>query len=69
MLDTDRTTVRLRTNRPAEVRLEVRWSRWLTVTGPACLERQPDGWTRIRFAGPGEAVVSSRLSLRPLGHC
>jgi len=66
VLDTDRTTVTLRSAEPAEVDLEVRWSRWLSVSGPACVERHGEG-TRIRFSGPGEAVVGS--SLRPRGHC
>lgn len=68
VLDTDRTTVTLRSDRPAEVELKVRWSRWLTVDGPACVERRGGG-TRIRFSGPGTAVVGSRLTLRPQGHC
>ena len=68
VLDTGRTTVRLRSPGPAEVELKVRWSRWLEVTGPACVERRGGG-TRIRFSGPGEAVVGSRLTLRPVGHC
>ena len=68
VLDTDRTTVTLRSPRAAEVELKLQWSRWLSVTGPACLERDGEG-TRIRFSGPGEAVVSSSLSLDPVGHC
>ena len=68
MLDTDRTTVRLRSDRAADVELKVQWSRWLSVSGPACLERRGGG-TRIRFSGPGEAVVSSSLRLRPEGQC
>jgi hypothetical protein len=68
VLDTDRTTVRLRADGPAEVELEVHWSRWLSVTGPACVERAGDG-TRIRFSGPGEAVVGSRLAWEPPGQC
>jgi hypothetical protein len=59
VLDTDRTTVRLRSDRPAEVELKVRWSRWLSVDGPACVERRGGG-TRIRFSGPGVAVVAAR---------
>jgi hypothetical protein len=68
VLDTDRTTVTVRSDRPTEVALKVRWSRWLSVAGPACLLRDGDG-TRLRFSGPGTAVVGSRLSLRPRGHC
>ena len=68
VLDTDRTTVRLRADGPAEVPLRVHWSRWLSVTGPACVERDGDG-TRVRFTGPGEAVVASRLAWSPPGQC
>jgi hypothetical protein len=68
VLDTDRTTVTVRSDRPVEVGLKVRWSRWLSVDGPACVERDGGG-TRLRFSGPGTAVVGSRLSLRPRGHC
>ncbi len=63
---TDRTSVRLTSSRPAYVPLQVRWSRWLSVTGPACLERA-GGTTRIRFRAAGHAVVTS--SLLPQGHC
>ena len=68
VLDTDRVSVRLRSPAAADVELKVRWSRWLTASGPACVERDGGG-TRVRFTGPGETVVSSALSLRPIGHC
>lgn len=68
VLATDRTSVRLLSTGPGDVPLKVRWSRWLTATGPACIER--DGaTTRVRLSGPGEVVVSSRLSWSPPGHC
>ena len=68
VLDTDRTSVRLWAPGPSYVSLNVRWSRWLAVEGPACVERAIGG-TRIRFSAAGEAVVSSSLSPRPIGHC
>ncbi len=68
VLDTDRVSIGLSADGPADVELKISWSRWLSVTGPACVERQGAG-TRVRFSGAGEAVVSSRLSLRPQGHC
>jgi hypothetical protein len=68
VLGTSRTTVTVRSDRPTEVELKVRWSRWLSVDGPACVERDGAG-TRLRFSGPGTAVVGSRLSLQPRGHC
>jgi hypothetical protein len=68
VLATDRTRVRLVAERGGTVPLKVRWSRWLTVTGPACVEQAGDT-TRLRLSGPGEVVVSSALSWRPSGHC
>jgi hypothetical protein len=68
VLDTDRTRIFLESPKAAYVDLVVRWSRWLSVTGPACLEKH-GSWTRIRFSGPGRAVVSSKLAFRPHGHC
>jgi hypothetical protein len=68
VLDTDRVGVVLRSDRPASSQVSVRWSRWLSVTGPACVER--DGvLTRVHFSAAGTAVLSSELSLRPTGHC
>jgi hypothetical protein len=56
----------LRTADAADVSLAVRWSRWLSMSGPACIERRGDT-AMVRFSGPGTAVLSS--SLRPKGHC
>jgi hypothetical protein len=66
VVETARTAVTLRAPGPAYVPVAVRWSRWLSVSGPACVERHGDG-TRVRFRGAGRAVLSS--SLRPRGHC
>jgi hypothetical protein len=65
---TDRTTVRLLAEAAGVVPLKVRWSRWLTVTGPACVERDGDT-SRLRVSGPGEIVVSSRFGLSWTGRC
>lgn len=65
---TDRTTVRLRSEGTGEVPLKIRWSRWLTVDGPACVERV-GSQTRLRLLGRGDVIVSSALSLDPRGHC
>ncbi|MCA1710814.1 MAG: hypothetical protein LC789_03900 [Actinobacteria bacterium] len=63
---TTRTSITLRSPGAAYVPLAVRWSRWLSVSGPACVERRGED-ARIRFFGPGSAVLSS--SLFPAGHC
>lgn len=68
VLDTDRTTVRMVSEAPGVVPLKVAWSRWLTVRGPACIERDGDT-TRLRVSAPGEIVVSSRLGWTPPGQC
>jgi hypothetical protein len=64
----DRTTISLESPKAAYVDLVVRWSRWLSVDGPACLEKH-GSWTRIRFTRAGAATVSSKLAFRPAGHC
>ena len=66
VVDTARASITLRSSGPAYVPLVVRWSRWLSVSGPACLERNGDV-TRIRFRAAGTVVLSSRLV--PRGHC
>lgn len=68
VLATTRTTISLSSPTPAYVDLVVRWSRWLSVRGPACLEKH-GSWTRIRFRSAGQVVVSSALAFRPVGHC
>lgn len=66
VLATARASIRLRAAGPAQAQLVVRWSRWLSVSGPACVERQGDD-VRVRFRSAGQAVVGS--SLLPRGHC
>jgi hypothetical protein len=68
VLSTDQTTIKLQSPKAAYVDLVVRWSRWLSVDGPACLEKH-GSWTRIRFTRAGSATVSSKLAFRPHGHC
>jgi len=66
VLDSDRVAVTLRSERPGSALVAIRWSRWLSVTGPACIER--DGVrTRLRSTAAGTIVLSS--ALRPVGHC
>jgi hypothetical protein len=68
VIATGRTTIELQSPKAAYVDLVVRWSRWLSVDGPACLEKH-GSWTRIRFSHAGAATISSKLAFRPHGHC
>lgn len=52
--------------RAAAVGVDVRWSRWLSVSGPGCLERAGKRLL-IRFSSAGTMTLTS--SLRPVGHC
>jgi hypothetical protein len=62
------TQIALRVDAPADVLVRVQPSRWLTVTGPACLA--PAGrWVRLRADRPGDYVISSALQLRPTAAC
>ena len=66
VLASRRASLMLRSDRPVEVAVDVRWSRWLSLTGPGCLRRDGDR-TRVRFRGPGTVTVGS--SLLPGGRC
>jgi hypothetical protein len=47
---------------PGDVLVRVRWSRWLTLTGPGgSLAPGPDGWTLVREARPGRHTLTSAL--------
>jgi hypothetical protein len=61
-----RTALVLRSAVPAAVPVEVRWSRWLTVDGPGCLQRDGDR-VRVRFHAAGTVRLTS--SLTPARHC
>jgi hypothetical protein len=68
LVDSGRAAVRFTVATPGDVPVRVRWSRWLTLTGPAgCLAPDPDGFVTVRDATPGEYRVTS--SLRPTGQC
>jgi hypothetical protein len=60
-----RTSLRL-TVEPGTVDVHVRWSRWLSVDGPACLERHGDELV-LRVRRTGVVTIGSRLV--PHGHC
>ncbi len=61
-----RTDVVLRTTGPGDVAVALRWSRWLTVSGPACLGRSGDQ-VLLRVRAAGSVRIGSSLS--PDGHC
>lgn len=55
------TAVSFQAARPGPVLVRVKWSRWLTITGPnACLEPQRS-WTRVVVRTPGRYRLSSDL--------
>jgi hypothetical protein len=62
----DRTALVMESPRAAQVDVIVRWSPWLSVSGPGCVVQRGD-LTAVRFSGPGVVTLSS--SLRPVGHC
>jgi hypothetical protein len=66
VVSSGRSTLVLRADGPVSTRVDVRWSRWLSVTGPACVERDGDR-TRVRFTAAGTATLGSGLT--PHGHC
>jgi hypothetical protein len=47
-------------SQPGTALLRLRWSRWLTVHGPAGASLRPDGrWTALRTTSPGRYTISS----------
>ncbi|WP_050777895.1 hypothetical protein [Micromonospora sp. ATCC 39149] len=68
LVDSGRAAVGFTVDAPGDVPVRVRWSRWLTLTGPGgCLAPAPDGFVTVRGATPGAYRVGS--SLRPSGQC
>jgi hypothetical protein len=66
VVSSGRTTLVLRSEMPAEVRVDVRWSRWLSLAGPGCVKRDGDR-TVVRFTHAGSVTLGS--GLLPHGHC
>jgi hypothetical protein len=56
------TTVTLDTDAAGPATVRVRYSRWLTVTGGACVAAGTDGWSTIRAPRAGRYTISSALS-------
>ncbi len=66
VVSSGRTALVLRSDQAATVQVKVRWSRWLSLNGPGCLERDGDH-VQVRFSGPGTVTLGS--SLLPKRHC
>ncbi|MBM0235010.1 hypothetical protein JNW91_26315 [Micromonospora sp. STR1_7] len=67
LVTADRGSVRLSAV-PGDVPVRVRWSRWLSLTGPAgCVRPGADGWTEVRVRAAGDYTLSSGLT--PANHC
>ncbi|GID11198.1 MFS transporter [Actinocatenispora rupis] len=50
--------------------VRVRWSHWLTLSGPdACFAPEPDGWTSVTVGKPGRYRISSGWHLRQGHRC
>jgi hypothetical protein len=61
LVSQDAVSVTFRTDRAADVRVRIRWSRWLTLSGPdGCLLRSGD-WTGVHVEQPGLYTIDSAL--------
>ncbi|MCW2543331.1 MAG: putative integral rane protein [Frankiales bacterium] len=66
MVSSNRIEMVLESDRAAPVAVDVRWSRWLSLAGPGCLQRSGDR-VLIRFQSAGTVTMTS--SLNPAGRC
>jgi hypothetical protein len=66
VVSSDREALVVRSEAAAEVGLSLQWSRWLTVSGDACLVHDGSA-VRLRFLRAGQVRVSS--SFRPAPTC
>ncbi|WP_091441491.1 hypothetical protein [Micromonospora yangpuensis] len=68
LLSADQAAVRFTVDTPGEVTVRVRWSRWLSLSGPAgCVAPGDASSVTVRAPTTGEYELSS--ALRPTGHC
>jgi hypothetical protein len=66
LVSQDAVSVTFRASQPTDVHVRVRWSRWLTLAGPAgCLRREGD-WIGVEVQQPGVYTVGSAFD--PEGH-
>jgi hypothetical protein len=62
LVSQDAVSVSFRTERATDVRVRIRWSRWLTLDGPGgCLLRSGD-WTGVHVTQPGLYTIDSALT-------
>jgi hypothetical protein len=62
LVSQDAVSVTFRAASAADVRVRVRWSRWLTLDGPqGCLQRAGD-WTGVQVTQPGVYRIDSALN-------
>jgi hypothetical protein len=66
VVSSTRLALTVRAAAPVRVHVKVRWSRWLSTTGPGCVARS-GGEVELRFSAAGTVRIGS--SLRPRGHC
>ena len=66
VLSSSRTVLTLRADHAGDVHVRLRWSRWLSLTGPGCLEKAGSE-VRVRVSAAGTLRIGS--SLRPRGTC
>jgi hypothetical protein len=64
------TGVTFDTTSSGRLTVRVRWSRWLTLSGPdACFARGPGDWVTVRVGEPGRYRISSGWHLVQSHHC
>ena len=66
VLSSMRTALTLSSPSSGDAHVVITWSRWLTVSGPACIA-EDHGQVRVHFRSPGTVVIGS--GLWPKGHC
>jgi hypothetical protein len=53
---------------PGSVLVRVRWTNFWSLTGPACVEPSPNGWTQLEVSAPGQLVLRPTL-IGAENHC
>jgi hypothetical protein len=61
LVSQDAVSVTFQTDQAADVRVRIRWSRWLTLDGPDGCLRRSGNWTGVRVSQPGVYTIDSAL--------